>query len=122
MQLRGFLKRVLPFFLTFSLGLLVASFFVSIAAPSFNFQKRNHRCREYRENQRLRTENDSLRRDNNSLRRQMADAENEVKTIYIKPDFDSDAPSTLPVPPPPPAPKYKSGVKTVDRNAPVTVR
>jgi hypothetical protein len=38
MQLKGLFKRVVPFFLTFALGLLVASFFVTVAAPSFNFK------------------------------------------------------------------------------------
>lgn len=116
MQLKGFLKRALPFFLTFSVGLLVASFFVSIAAPNFNFKKRNHRCREYRENTRLRTEIDNLRRDNEALRRL---AEKEVKTVYVKPDFDSDV--DVP-PPPPPAPKYKSAVKLADPTAPTVIR
>jgi hypothetical protein len=91
MQLKGFLKRALPFFLTFSFGLLVASFFVTIAAPNFNFKKRNHRCREYKENYRLRMENQSLRQNNESLKRQLAD--NELKTI---PDFYLDVPPPMP--------------------------
>lgn len=101
MQLKGFLKRVVPFFLTFALGLLVASFFVAVAAPSFNKFRRNgggHRCKQYKENYRLRMENESLRQNNELLKRQLTDAE--VKTIYIKPDFDSD----FNVPPPPPLP------------------
>jgi hypothetical protein len=101
MQLKGFLKRVGPFFLTFALGLLVASFFVAVGAPNFNKFRRNgdgHRCRHYKENYRLRMENESLRQDNESLRRRLT--ETEIKTVYIKPDFDSD----LAVPPPPPMP------------------
>lgn len=122
MQLKGFLKRALPFLLTFAVGLAVASLFVSVAAPNFNFKKqRNHRCREFRENSRLRTELDNLRRDNESLKRQLADAENEVKTIYIKPDFDSDI-DVPPPPPPPTAPKYKSGVKMADPTIPAIIR
>jgi hypothetical protein len=111
MQLKGFLKRALPFLLTFSLGLLVASFFVTIAAPSFNFKKRNHRCREYRENYRLRMENESLRRSNDSLKRQLE--VDELKTIRA---FDLD------VPPPPPPPKVKPNVKMVDPTLPAIVR
>lgn len=99
MQLKGFLKRTLPFFLTFALGLLVASFFVTIAAPNFNFKKRNHRCREFRENNRLRMENESLRQNNESLKRQLED--NQVETI---PAFELDFP---PPPPAPPAPRRK---------------
>ena len=109
MQLKGFLKRALPFFLTFSLGLLVASFFVSIAAPGFNFKRRGHRCREYRENSRLRMENQNLRMDNESLRRQLE--ENELKTV---PAFDLDVP-------PPPPPKMKPG-KMVDPTHPAIIR
>jgi len=101
MQLKGFLKRIGPFFLTFALGLLVASFFVAVGAPNFEKFRRNgggHRCRQYKENYRLRMENESLRQNNESLRRRLT--ETEVKTVYIKPDFDSD----LAVPPPPPMP------------------
>lgn len=61
---QGFLKRVLPFFLTFAVGLFIASFFVTIAAPSFQFQnrgwKRNHRQYDRQreiEIERLREEN-----------------------------------------------------------------
>ncbi|HEY0048058.1 MAG TPA: hypothetical protein VGB68_02150 [Pyrinomonadaceae bacterium] len=111
MQLKGFLKRALPFFLTFSVGLLVASLFVTIAAPNFNFKKRNHRCREYRENYRLRMENQSLRQNNESLKRQLEDSE--LKTI---PAFDLD------VPPPPPPPRVKPNVKLVDPTSPGIIR
>lgn len=113
MQLKGFLKRALPFFLTFSLGLVAASFFVTVAAPNFNFKKRNHRyCREYRENNRLRTENESLRRNNESLKRQLE--ENELKTIQT---FELDVP-----PPPPPAPRVRPNNKMVDPTAPTVIR
>jgi uncharacterized protein YlxW (UPF0749 family) len=104
MQLKGFFKRAVPFFLTFSLGLLVASFFVTIAAPRFNFKNRNHRCREYRENYRLRMENKSLRQDNESLKRQLED--NQMKTSR---DFDADD-FVAPLPPPPP-PLMKPNVR-----------
>ena len=97
MELKGFLKRALPFFLTFSLVLLVASFFVTIAAPNFTKFKRsgNHRCRD---SYRLRMENESIRRENDMLKRRLANEE--IKTVYVKPTFDSD----LAVPPPPPLP------------------
>ncbi len=59
-----FVKRVVPFFLTFAVGLFIASFFVTIAAPTFQFQnrgwKRNHRQYDRQrelEIQRLREEN-----------------------------------------------------------------
>jgi hypothetical protein len=60
MQLKGVFKRIIPFFLTFALGLLVASFFVSVSAPNFGKFKRKN-CRQvYRENFRLRMENERL--------------------------------------------------------------
>jgi hypothetical protein len=73
---QGFLKRVLPFFLTFAVGLFIASFFVTIAAPTFQFQnrgwKRNHRQYDRQrelEIQRLREENMRLKNElsNNAL-------------------------------------------------------
>jgi len=65
---KEFFKRVIPFFLTFAAGLFIASFFVTIAAPSFQFKnrnwKRNHRQYDRQmelENQRLREENMRLK-------------------------------------------------------------
>ena len=79
MRCKGFLKRVVPFFLTFALGLLIASFFIAVGAPDFNKFKRNgggsHRCRQYKENSRLRMENESLRQDNDLLRRRLTETE-----------------------------------------------
>ncbi len=88
---KGFIKRILPFFLTFAFGLLIASFFVSIAAPNFNFKKRgfNHH-REY--DRRLEFENRQLRDENNRLKQQLIEKENQ----NLSEDLD--------VPPPPPLP------------------
>jgi uncharacterized protein YlxW (UPF0749 family) len=65
---KGFIKRVFPFFLTFAVGLFIASFFVTIAAPSFNFKnrawKKNHRKYDRQreaEIQRLQEENRRLK-------------------------------------------------------------
>jgi len=65
---KGFIKRVVPFFLTFAVGLFIASFFVTIAAPRFEFKnrswKRNHRQYDRQrelEIQRLREENIRLK-------------------------------------------------------------
>ncbi|MDQ3800937.1 MAG: hypothetical protein M3384_16060 [Acidobacteriota bacterium] len=102
--------------LTFSVGLLVASFFVAVAAPSFNFKKRNHRCREYRENTRLRMENESLRRDNESLKRRSAD--NELKSPQALDMDDVPAPPPLP----PPAPRGRPNGKFSDPTAPAVIR
>ena len=56
------LKRFAPFFITLTLGLFIASFFVTIAAPRFNF-KRNRAMRQCREMQALRYENQRLRQE-----------------------------------------------------------
>lgn len=102
MHFKGLLKRVGPFFLTFALGLLVASFFVTVAAPNFQFKKRGHRCREYRENYRLRMENESLKR-------QLASRE--FKTVDVPSTFEYD----LAVPPPPPMPAAAPRISEVPR-------
>lgn len=98
MLYKGVLKRVLPFLLTFAAGLFVASFFVSIASPSFNFPRRSHK---YREMHRLRMENQDLRRSNSELRRQLEEAR---RLSELKFSIDSEFPHFEP-PPPPPAPR-----------------
>lgn len=94
MTFLGVLKRVLPFFATFAAGLFIASFFVSISSPSFNFPRKNNRCREVRQ---LRVENDRLNRENADLRQQLEEAG--TRTVWTM-DADLNAP---PPPPPPPA-------------------
>ncbi len=61
-----FIKRALPFFLTFSVALFIMSFFVAIPAPSFQFNNGFRRHQQYHrmlefENQRLREENSRLK-------------------------------------------------------------
>ena len=66
---KGFLKRIIPFFLTFAAGLFIASFFVSIAAPNFNWRRgRSHRMHEC---WRVNTENEELRRDSYRMKREL---------------------------------------------------
>jgi hypothetical protein len=61
---RGFLKRFLPFLLTFAAGLFIASFFVSVAAPFSGFSRGERRNGYFRmlrmENQRLQDRVDEL--------------------------------------------------------------
>ncbi|CAN5707483.1 hypothetical protein BH24ACI3_BH24ACI3_09670 [soil metagenome] len=62
MQLIAILQRAVPFGLTFAAGLFIASFFVSIAAPSFEFKKnrswgKRHDCHKTkRANREMRNE------------------------------------------------------------------
>jgi hypothetical protein len=99
MLLKGVLTRVLPFFLTFAAGLFIASFFISIATPSFNFPRRANKCRETRQ---LRTELERVRRDNTELRRQLDEAGMNAEWTRT-PDFEPSAPP----PPPPPTRKHR---------------
>lgn len=66
---KAFFKRIVPFVLTFALGLLVASFFVSIA-PTFKFKKKRPPCRG-KEAQTLRYENERLRLENQRLQQRL---------------------------------------------------
>jgi hypothetical protein len=89
------LKRIIPFIATFAIGLIVASFFVSII-PSFKFKRGEHRGhRELRyENERLRIENERLKAENDFTREVVPMRAEEIPNVE------------LPVPPiPPVAPK-----------------
>lgn len=101
MTFLGVLKRALPFFATFAAGIFIASFFVSVASPSFNFPRKNNRCREVRQ---LRVENERIKRENAELRQQLEEAGR-----YTVPAFEFDA---APPPPPPPA---KRQYKLIDK-------
>lgn len=87
-----FIKRFFPFLLTFGAGLLVASFFVTVSMPKFQFNKRG----EWRnKNRYCKNENERLRRENERLKRELA--EREAMNV-------SDEIMLLEVPPPPPMP------------------
>jgi hypothetical protein len=93
---KGFFKRVLPFFLTFSLGLLIASFFVTVAAPNFQFRRNGGWSKHRQNHHRLESENQRLREENSQLKRQLADKRN------------SDLEMIFDVPPPPPPPTMRN--------------
>lgn len=97
MLLVGVLKRIVPFFLAFAVGLFIASFFINIASPSsFSFPRKSHK---FREMQRLRHENRELKRANEELRRQLEETR---RNSELKLTIDSDFPKFEPPPPPPP--------------------
>lgn len=104
----GLFKRFLPFLLTFAAGLFIASFFVSVTAPSFKFGRdgsRRHDCK------RIKTEAQSLREENNRLRDEIEQLRRDPITLnYVRPAFDAPVDSDLSPPPPPPsvrrAPKH----------------
>ena len=96
MQFIGFIKRFLPFAVTFAAGLFIASFFVTIGFPKFGSRHRERRQNEMRE---LRIEVEQLRKEKCDLRRQLE----EKKADF---DFENafDAPGSVELPVPPPVP------------------
>lgn len=96
MQYIGIIKRVIPFFLTFAAGLFIASFFVSLSAPSFGGVRKDRSERHGKkhcksENERLRAENERLKSENELM-----------KQTNVEINF-GDLELDVPPPPPPPA-------------------
>src|SRR4051795_905285 len=95
----GWLKRALPFIGTFTLGIFIASFFVSVSP---NYDHQGCRFRRIQEMQQIRMERDQLRDENLRLR-------NKVSTNWqddVEIGTDVTAPVIDDVPPPPPAPRH----------------
>lgn len=65
MNIGGFIKRALPFVAAFSLGVLIASFFVDLRRPRIGPDFKKGRCSEVR---RLRAELEAARNENLRLR------------------------------------------------------
>ncbi len=68
MQYPNLLKRIVPFVLALALGLFVASFFVSVAAP-FRFKGRAFVRKMKEENRLLKIENEDLKRRNEEMKK-----------------------------------------------------
>jgi hypothetical protein len=91
MNFVSLIKRVAPFVLTFAVGLFIASFFVTVAAPSFQFKRGFNKHREY--HRRIETENKRLRQENERLKNRLTEMEKRdwvLETVEV------------PMPPPPP--------------------
>lgn len=93
MNFISIVKRVAPFALTFAVGLFIASFFVTVAAPNFRFGRGFNKHREM--DRQMRIENDRLREENNRLKNRLE--EMQKRDWVIEPNID------VPLPPPPPA-------------------
>ena len=91
---KGLLKRMLPFFATFAVGIFVASFFVNIGGPRFGHRE-GGKCRhEMRE---LRYEYEQQREEIRQLREQLDDVQMSTTTLDGELPLDID----IPLPPPP---------------------
>lgn len=105
---KGFLKRAVPFFLTFLIGILIAGIFVPIGGSNFQFRKnrwQNHR--EYHERQD--SEIQRLREENEQLKKKLS----EIKEQNLAEELD--------VPPPPPLPAKRKAVNFQDGKMKVLV-
>jgi cell shape-determining protein MreC len=94
MKFISLVKRVAPFFLTFAVGLFIASFFVTVAAPNFQFRRGFNRHQQY--HRRIESENQQLREENNRLKNRLAEAEK--RDWVLESDLDVPPPAP-PVPP-----------------------
>lgn len=105
----GLFKRIIPFVLTFAAGLFIASFFVSLAFPTFPARSERrwsgdcHGKRQLqKENQELRDRMRSLELENEALRR-MPDADEFLSDAVPPVALDEHHP-----PAPPKKPKHPS--------------
>ena len=101
--MKVFIKRFFPFLLTFAGGLLIASFFVTVAAPNFNFKREG----KYRKFRYLKNENQRLKRENQRLKRELA--EKEAMSSNYEFSLDVPPPPMPPMPPAPPKPPVAPG-------------
>ncbi len=100
MNIIGLLKRIAPFFMTFALGLFIASFFVSIAMPNLRFNRNWKKHREY--HRQMEFENRQLKAENCRLRKEASERRSHRKA---RRHLDSGAVGINElVPPPPPIP------------------
>ena len=103
---KGFIKRIVPFFLTFAVGLFIASFFVTIAAPNFQFKNRGWKQNHRKYDRQREVEIQRLRDENLRLKNQLA--ETEKQAFIIHPAFDGELNVPPPMPPAPPVAPYRS--------------
>ena len=105
---KSFIKRLIPFFLTFALGLFVASFFVSVAAPRFRFAFDRDGFRRHEEyHHRLEFENQRLREQKALLEQQLADKSDSTDSTLDEVEINVPAPPLPPMPPPAPVKNFR---------------
>jgi len=103
---KGLLKRIAPFFITFALGLFVASFFVTLTLPNIPQGRGWKRHQDY--HRRLEFENQRLREENLRLKTLRTESQDKVISGTLDTDEDGnvrfDGSINDLVPPPPPIP------------------
>lgn len=92
---KGFFKRIVPFFLTFAVGLFIASFFVSIAAPNFQFGRKFRKHRQYHRT--MESKIQRLNAENARLKRELSEKDRRYNLDYAFDEYNDFV-----VPPPPP--------------------
>ena len=108
MQFAGPVKRIIPFLLTFSAGLLLASLFIPIGLPDFSTWRESRRGKHSREYRDLRNELDSVREklriseiENEQLRRSASESVEDLDAMELPPGLEVNHP-----PAPPRRPKH----------------
>ena len=108
---KGLVKRFIPFFLTFAAGLLIASFFVPVTAPSFNFgrgRRQQHKQEDIRREERIK-----------QLEERLAQREQEIRNLRDRSvDWHEYGSFDVPAPPLPPLPVVVEGAPPVPPPAP----
>ncbi len=105
MSFLAIFKRVAPFILTLAAGLFIASFFVTIATPSFSGFKRNPS--KYREFKRMKYDVEELRREKCKLKDEIQRLKDEKRTIEVERITSIDDIDLNAVPPPPLPPRVR---------------
>lgn len=105
---KGLLKRVIPFFLTFGAGLLIASFFVPLAGFSMPFGKgKRHRECDRRRDAEIRQLKDKVAEQEETIRQLREGSIDWHMNMDVPPVAGSNEVFVPPQPPPPPAPVAK---------------
>ncbi|MBK7513236.1 MAG: hypothetical protein IPI76_13355 [Chloracidobacterium sp.] len=86
MDTKGFIKRIVPFIGAFSLGLFIASFFVTIGGGRFGNRHRGMN-REYK--RQIRVEMEQLRQENFELKSQIRELQQDLPAVSTDADLRS---------------------------------
>ena len=105
---RGWVKRLLPFFATFLIGIFIASFFVDLSRPRFAFRGPGRRWQDM---QRMRFENEELKNENLRLRNELQNTRLKREVLSDVDTYDVPPPTLEEWPAPPPPPRARRAVR-----------